>query len=563
MMYGVSLIFKHISDLRSKLESVSKAHYSSGEGCLEGTRVKLLSNVNEWARGTGENVDKKTVWVHGHAGSGKSALLHSIAESFENADIPFICFPCKRDDPELSNIHRILTTISYRLTEYCGNYRSAIADLADHQSKGLSVLTGDMKKQSELLFGKRYELISLGRANRHKFLVILIDALDECRNHRDGGKTSHERCALLEFLLNFANFVPWIKVIITSRPELDIREVFTDATSAVHRIDINEEKWNSSADIRVFVEAQSAKLKLRLSPEQIDRFQAKACGLFIWCTTVFRYIAESKESRTDLVANILEGHPLNSNDNPHAPLYLLYQRVLDSAVSRASDREMMESVFSVIFVAATRRPLSTNAIADILYPREEGEGRRRKREWVENITKSFLSIVYIEEGTKAVRACHLSVLDFIGGMMNEGFPKPMTNPGDNAAPRFTVGVKEVHMRMFEGCFSIMNRNLRFNICELEDSFRLNKDVPDLPARISEHLTESLQYAVVFWASHLADSDVDAKRNAEKVHEFLASRKTLFWVEALSVMDVVDRGIVILQDCAHFFAVRSYPRNLVQ
>ena len=52
--------------------------------------------------------------------------------------------------------------------------------------------------------------------------------------------------------------------------------------------------------------------------------------------------------------------------------------------------------------------------------------------------------------------------------MGRGFPTPTTNPGDNAAPRFVVGVKEVHMRVFEGCFAFVYRDLRFNICELKD-----------------------------------------------------------------------------------------------
>lgn len=161
------------------------------------------------------------------------------------------------------------------------------------------------------------------------------------------------------------------------------------------------------------------------------------------------------------------------------------------------------------------------------------------------------------------RACHLSVLDFIGGMMNEGFPTLTVDPRDKATPRFAVGEKEAHMRVFDGCFAILERDLRFNICELDDSFQLNKDVPGLPARITKHISESLQYAVVFWLSHLEVSDVDVKKSAEKVLGLLNSRKTLFWVEALSLMDVVDRGVMILQDCARFFAVRASSRNFVQ
>lgn len=69
------------------------------------------------------------------------------------------------------------------------------------------------------------------------------------------------------------------------------------------------------------------------------------------------------------------------------------------AVLRSSNREMTvtESVLSIIFVAATHHPLSTNAIADLLYP-----NKKRKSKCIENIIGSLLSIVYSEEGMNIV-----------------------------------------------------------------------------------------------------------------------------------------------------------------
>lgn len=464
--------------------------------------------------------------------------MNSVAEHLENAGIPFAYFPCKRDDPDLSNVHKILTTIAYSLAEYYDDYRGFLSDLINKPS-GRSALTGDVRKQSELLFGKAYEQVSPEGARRPSVHVILIDALDECRNHRNEEKTAHERRVLLCILLSLADVAPWIKVIITSRPEPDIADFFLETTFLVHSININSADWNTSADIRLFIEAQSKELRLELTIDQVNSLELKASGLFIWCTTVFRFIQRSKQDRKLLVADILNGQRPNSSDDPHAPLYLLYQRVLESAVSEASDREVMESVLSVIFVASTRQPLSANAIADILYPNE----REGKREWVQNIVNSLLSIMYIEGGTNAVRVCHLSVLDFIGRMMTGGFSTLTAHT-----------LKVTHMRMFEGCFATMSRELRFNICELEDSFRLNKDVPDLLTRVASHISEVLRYACLFWLSHLEQPEVDAN-STEEVLSFLTSQTTLFWIEALSLMDAVDRGIVILQDCALLFTVR--------
>lgn len=421
---------------------------------------------------------------------------------------------------------------------------------------------GDIKTQSELLFGKTFELVSPDGARRPPIHVILIDALDECRNFRDGATTSDERRSLLDFLLTFANSTSWVKVLISSRPVPDIMEASTHTTAAVKRIDINNRKWGASAEIRVLVEVQSEKLKLGLSPNQIDRFLSVISGRYIWW--VFRLIQDSKGNKSRLVTDILNGKLPSSKDDPHAPPYLLYQHALNNMVSEGNDRGMMESVLSVIYITATlTKPLSANAISDILYPNSEGEEREENRESVRSIIRSLFSIVYIEEGTEAVRACHLSVLDFIGRMMDEGFPALTTDRGDNAAMHFAIGVQEVHARMFDGCFAIMERDLRFNICELEDSFLLNKDVPNLPARISKHISEALQYADSFWLSHLEQSNIDVKKSTEKVFALLNSKKGLYWIEALSLMDAVERGIVILQDCAGLFTVRPSSREVIQ
>lgn len=86
-------------------------------------------------------------------------MLNSVVEILEDADIPFSWFHCKRDDPELSNFHKILTTVAYHFAEHYHDYRSLLADLVD-QSRVRSLLAGDVKEQSELLFGETCELNS-------------------------------------------------------------------------------------------------------------------------------------------------------------------------------------------------------------------------------------------------------------------------------------------------------------------------------------------------------------------------------------------------------------------
>lgn len=506
--------------------------------------MKLLAGIDTWIRDPNA---EKIIWVYGHAGSGKSALLNSVARNLEKAYIPFSFFTCKRDDVKRSDVRHILPTICYSFTRLYDDYHGNISNITKQQ-EGLSITTGDVSTQMELLFGESpsYEVVSPKRANRPRVHVVLIDALDECNDIR-------ARSALAKHLRDLANGVSWIKVIITSRPVPDIVDTIKRSCSTTSSININGEEWNTSADIRLFIEAQSAQLELGLSPSQIDRFQEKASGLFIWCTTVFRYIEESKESRSRTVADVLQDHSPDAKDNPHAPLYFLYQHVLDSAVSRSRDKELMETILGVIFVASTRKPLSTTAITDLLYHNERSEVLSEKREWVTNIIKSLFAIMYVEEGTDVVRTCHLSVLDFIGGILSGKLSTLVDVRGEYSVKPFSICLDEVHERVFEGCLAVMKRELRFNICNLEDSFRLNDDVADLPSRIKEQLSEALQYGTLFWMSHLEQSG--SKNSAEQVVAFLNTQSALFWVEALSLLDAIDQGIVALQDCAQLFAVR--------
>ena len=84
---------------------------------------------------------------------------------------------------------------------------------------------------------------------------------------------------------------------------------------------------------------------------------------------------------------------------------------------------------------------------------------------------------------------------------------------------------------------------------------MNDAVLDLSARIKQNISEALQYGILFWMSHREQSG--SKERDEQVSAFLDSRTALFWMESLSLLGVVDRGIVALQDCAQFFAVRRF------
>lgn len=504
-----------------KLKSVLSAHYRPGARCLRKTRVTLLDDVNVWLRGTG---NKKTAWVHGFAGSGKSALLNSIAKNLEDAHIPFTFFACKRDDVKRSDVRLILPALCYDLMRSYDDYRDTISDIVD-QLTGRSVLN-----QSELLLGKSpsYSIISPVGAQRPSVHVILVDALDEC-------KVTSQRRALTKCLRNLADAVPWIKVIITSRRESDIDGVL-GSHMVIYRIDINSEKWNTDEDIRRFIKAEMKRLKLGHLSKLETPLVERASGLFVWCTTLFRYVERC--GNKEMVLRSALTSPLSSNE-PLASIYDLYHYIISSSIPchYTDDKELAHKILGVILVATSRRPLSITAMSELI-------DMKKRCSWVTTITRRLHAILYEDpDMLGAVRVCHSTVLDFLE-ILFKG--------------KETISLASVHTLLFKTSMSVVKAWL--NSCRLEDSIRRNKDAPVLPACIACNMPEAVQYGISFWVSHLEESDVtDRRESARKVFTFLNSVKGLYWVQALSLIDGVDRGIVVLRDCGRIFTVRlSYP-----
>src|SRR5438105_691049 len=63
------------------------AGYNTTKQCLDGTRVETLTEIEEWVHSTDPNV-QRVFWINGAAGTGKSAIAHTIARRFlENNEL--------------------------------------------------------------------------------------------------------------------------------------------------------------------------------------------------------------------------------------------------------------------------------------------------------------------------------------------------------------------------------------------------------------------------------------------------------------------------------------------
>lgn len=80
--------------------------------------------------------------------------------------------------------------------------------------------------------------------------------------------------------------------------------------------------------------------------------------------------------------------------------------------------------------------------------------------------------------------------------------------------------------------------LRFNICNIETSFIRNEDIPDLGARIQDCIPSHLEYACVYWSSHLCEAPY-SRELSDQLSAF-SYQKLLFWFEVLSLLKTFGR-----------------------
>src|SRR5258706_15628836 len=185
--------------------------------CMEGTREYLLNHIIAWATNKpGRKDDGNMYWIYGLPGIGKTSLANSICASLHEEKRLAGAFFCRRDDPNLSKPINILPTFIHKLAILFPPFRTVVAKHHDEDPN----LTSESMEGSLFLHFIR----SLPR-QPERTLVFVIDALDECGD-------AQSRTRLLEVLTNAAAQAPWLKIIVTSRPEIDIQGFFDTLTQS-------------------------------------------------------------------------------------------------------------------------------------------------------------------------------------------------------------------------------------------------------------------------------------------------------------------------------------------
>ena len=490
---------------------------------MEGTRKSRLKEIIGWVANKSEEKDllhDNTYWIYGLPGIGKTSLAHSICASLHDQRQLAGAFFCRRDDPNLSEHTNILPTLIYELAEIFPPFRKIVANYLRSDPK----LRPESMKDS--LFLDLLDNLPYGPNNS---LVFVIDAFDECGNNRS-------RPALLRLLTGAAASASWLKIIITSRPENDIRRVFDELTrSSYLRYDLAEDQ-EASHDLRTFAQSEFGLVAQEwdLSPpwpeeSLMDKLISRANGLFIFIETLALALERSADP-----TGFLEATSERAGDGLKT-LYGLYSNILKSRIVHSNAK--FQLVIGVLLTAAPYRALCEETIAELA-----GVGPNLVKKWVNDLS----SLLYRDEGTNGgIRVRHLSISEFLVS-------------GD-CPHNYQINIGDANVKLGIACLKTMVSRLRFNICGLEDSRLANVDVEDLQSRIREKISESLQYSSLYWSNHLCFTpDKNDPRVWESLRELFEGLCPLFWIEVLSLMGMVLMGVPIIRKVTCWAKVSLVP-----
>ena len=363
--------------------------------------------------------------------------------------------------------------------------------------------------------------------------VIVIDALDECKDEEPAS-------AILSVLGRFVSEIPMVKFFLTGRPEPRIREGFrlpllAEATAVFILHDVEPSLINN--DIRLFFKQSFLELASRRSgldnwptKEQLDHLCERAAGLFVYAVATVKFIDHRNNSPKRQLDCLLQspessGFEGRTKFTANTTLDSLYMSILHEAFGdgHPKDDPKVRSVLGAVILATN--PLSPSTIATLLdFDIEE----------VFPLLSSVHSLLTLQEDVdQPVRPFHKSFPDFI------------TDQARCADQKFQISPPEHHLELLFGCFEVMNRTLKRNLCNLPEAIK-NSEVDDLEERSKQYISHALRYACKSWHKHLIYKyTAHIPKITSVLHHFL-EKKFLCWLEILSVIGGVRNAVDALE-----------------
>jgi len=463
-------------------------------------------------------------WLNGMAGTGKSTISRTVAQTFADSKELGASFFFKRGEGDRGKAARFFTTIASQMVYNMPEMMPAVSRAIDTNP---NISEKWMKEQFEKLILEPLLAMQCDTA-QVPTRVVVIDALDECERDED--------IKTILLLLSRVQQIRSVRlrVFVTSRPELPIRLGFEKLAEDMHQDLILHEIPKQSIDHDLFAFLKDELVRIRnenrLSLDWpgdgiIDNLVEMATPLFIFAATACRFLEDRRlggdpKKKLQTLLKYQGSDQATQLDKTYLPVFERLEAGLTDSQKQCLAERFRLIVGSIVIL---EEPLTTTALAHILGV---------SREDVDGLLDLLHSVLNVPSSPELpVRLLHLSFRDFL------------IDPANRGKNIFSIDKMKAHEVIAIKCLELMNSSegLRRNPCNLDSVGTFRSQISDQD--INSCISLELRYACRYWVDHLRQSK-NALQYQNRVDLFLRTH-LLHWLEAMSLLGRMREAIAIV------------------
>ncbi|KAF9074263.1 hypothetical protein BDP27DRAFT_1317559 [Rhodocollybia butyracea] len=339
----------------SRKAVLSASHYAEQRfpppRCHPGTRAHILDTLGDWIR----NKSKPTsvYWLYGTAGTGKSAIAQTIAESFSTNGLAASFFFSRTADPSAlrHTLSNFFITVAYQLATSPLSSPILNKSITRVAYSRPDITEASLETQFQELIVQPCSQLSPEQLDVLPRLIV-IDGLDECVDI-----ASQERLLFISRQAESVQPPLPFEFLICSRPEPRIRNAFKheqfhsilDCTELGNSIPAGLDIAKYLKDGFSIIRQDHGSTMAHVAQDWpgnhiIQQLVRRACGQFIYAATILKYVGEYHALPTEQLQIILDVTVPEQFDSPYPDLDQLYMLILCSGI----DKHNLQLTHSII-----------------------------------------------------------------------------------------------------------------------------------------------------------------------------------------------------------------------
>ena len=341
------------------LQNLAKCDFKADIQCYvgrfqEGTREWVFDEFENWFND--KKSQNRAMVICGNAGMGKSVISAVVCQRMQEAGRLSGCHFIQHNNVRYRKPQLMLQSLACQMCSVLPEFKLALVDQL-RRNTGNDLNDMGVEELFALLFKEPLSNV----AYRGKNMLIVIDGLDE--------SDYQERNELLDVIANhFYKLPPWIRFLVTSRPERNI----TEALKHLRPFQLESNDEQNMIDIKNFVKERVERIpEVENTDNIVEKLAEKSEGLMLYAYFLLLYI---EEDPSVLKQGDVEGSlPLGISS-----VYRSYFKRLENEL--CTELGIKEDNFLNLLstVAASREPLPIDFVSQVLVAGTNSMAPRRK-----------------------------------------------------------------------------------------------------------------------------------------------------------------------------------------